>query len=298
MDALQLPDFMALWDYSKPAETEAKLRGLLPAAEAGPDRSYHAQLLTQIARTYGLRAKFSEAHDLLNAADALIASAEAGGADMQLARLRSLLERGRTLNSSGTPAAAVPLFIDAFNLGMAIGNDDLAIDGIHMVAIAGTPEQQMEWSAKGIEAARASSDERAPRWEGALLQNLGWTYHNLGRFDEALSTWQQHVDWRLANAGPVTQRIAKWLVARCLRSMGRFEESLAKQRELLAEFEVAGEQDGYVFEELGECLLCLGRADEAAPQFAKAWELLSKDESLAATAGERLKRMKELGRLG
>lgn len=56
---------------------------------------------------------------------------------------------------------------------------------------------------------------------------------------------------------------ATWCVARTLRSLNRVEESLSRQMELKEEFESAGESDGYVFEEIGECLLVMKRANEA-----------------------------------
>ena len=90
-------------------------------------------------------------------------------------------------------------------------------------------------------------------------------------------------------------RIAKWTVARTLRSMNRFEEALSHQRELEREFEFTAEEDGYVFEEIGECLLGLNRLDEARSYFATAYLLLSKDEWLAQKESERLQRLKQLG---
>lgn len=55
-----LPDFDSLWDYNHPAETERRFRELLPVATSSADRSYCAQLLTQIARTLGLQRRFDE----------------------------------------------------------------------------------------------------------------------------------------------------------------------------------------------------------------------------------------------
>jgi hypothetical protein len=60
------------------------------------------------------------------------------------------------------------------------------------------------------------------------------------------------------------------------------------------EFESTNEADGYVFEEIGECLLALNRAVEARPYFAKAYETLSQDEWLRDREPARLARLKEL----
>ena len=48
-------------------------------------------------------------------------------------------------------------------------------------------------------------------------------------------------------------------------------EALAEQQALAAELEAEGEVDGYVDEELAECLLALGRGDEARPYFSRAY---------------------------
>lgn len=66
MENLQLPNFDQLWNYSQPAETQQKFNELLPKAEASKDKEYHAQLLTQIARTQGLQHQFEAAHETLN----------------------------------------------------------------------------------------------------------------------------------------------------------------------------------------------------------------------------------------
>src|SRR5688500_12060392 len=69
-----LPDFDALWDYDDPEATEQQFRTLLPRAEQSDDRSYHVQLLTQIARAEGLQRKFAEAHATLASAQAQLAA--------------------------------------------------------------------------------------------------------------------------------------------------------------------------------------------------------------------------------
>jgi hypothetical protein len=90
-------------------------------------------------------------------------------------------------------------------------------------------------------------------------------------------------------------RIAAWCVARTLRSLGRVEQALSRQMALKAEFEAIGESDGYVFEEIGECLLVLDRSEEARPFFAYAYEILSSDPWLVKREPERLARLKNLG---
>ena len=53
--------------------------------------------------------------------------------------------------------------------------------------------------------------------------------------------------------------------------------------------------DGYVTEEIAECLLTLGRNDEARPVFARAYAELSADDELQSREPERLERLRVLG---
>ena len=78
-------------------------------------------------------------------------------------------------------------------------------------------------------------------------------------------------------------------MGRGLRSLNRFDEALAIQQQL------EGAGDGYVEEEIGECLLALGRVDEAKPYFARAYTRLTQDDYLVKHEGARLERLRSLG---
>jgi tetratricopeptide (TPR) repeat protein len=282
----QLLDFDQLWDYDKPEEAETRFRALLPAAS---DAAYRAQLLTQIARAQGLQRKFDDAHRTLDEAQALLT----GG--LKRAEVRCLLERGRVHNSSKHPELARPLFLEAWDLASSTpGEDFYAIDAAHMLGIVEPPEQQREWNLRALALAEKTADARARQWLGSLYNNIGWTYHDAEQYHEALEIFQKALKWREAQGRAPEIRIAKWCVARALRSLGRVEEALEMQRAQLREFESLGEKSGYVFEELAECLLALNRPAEARPYFAAACEELSKDPWLAENEPARLQRLKEL----
>jgi tetratricopeptide (TPR) repeat protein len=284
-----LPDLYPLWNYAKPAETEERFREILPLAEASGDRSYHAQLLTQIARCNGLQRKFDEAHALLDEADAMI------GGERGVARVRSLLERGRTVNSSGDKAGAKPLFIEALELGKELGEDNYAIDAAHMLGIVDEADESLRWNEIAIGMTEASADPTARRWMGPLYNNTGWTYHGRGDFDRALELFRKNIAWHTEQKTKRGLFIAKWCEGRTLRSLGRIDEALAIQRALHEEMTADNAPDGYVFEEIGECLLAEGQGEAAKPSFAMAYELLSKDVWLSANEADRLNRLKELG---
>jgi hypothetical protein len=78
--------------------------------------------------------------------------------------------------------------------------------------------------------------------------------------------------------------------------MDRTEEALKIQLGLLNEIKEKNiEQDGYIFEEIGECLLHLGKKEESKKYFISAYKLLSKDIWLSANEKPRLARLKKLG---
>jgi tetratricopeptide (TPR) repeat protein len=284
-----LPDFNELWDFNDPAATEVKFRQLLPQAESSGDTSYHLQLLTQIARTLGLQMKFDEAHELLDKVETELTD------ELPVARIRYLLERGRTLNSSGKPDSSKALFVEAWDLASEAGEDFYAVDAAHMMGIVEAPERQLDWNLKAMMTAESSEVEKARKWLGSLYNNIGWTYHELGNYEKALDLFKKGYVWRKEQGQALETRIAKWTIARALRSLERFDESLAMQHELLEEWKKVGEESGYVHEEIGECLLALGKKGESKPHFRRAHELLSEDPWLAKNEGERLERMKELG---
>ena len=77
--------------------------------------------------------------------------------------------------------------------------------------------------------------------------------------------------------------------------MGDSARALEVQLDLIHQTEEAGEPAGYSYEEAGECLLALGREEEARPYFARAYEELSEDPWFPPDETARLERMKQLG---
>lgn len=289
-----LPFIDSLWDYNDPAGTEEKFREILPEAEASGDKDYYIQLLTQIARTYGLRQQYEKEHEILDDVGNLLAENE----NVDTAWVRYYLERGRTFNSAGDKEKAIVLFKQAFDFAEQRGMDFYAIDAAHMMAIAEKPDESLRWSEIAIDMIEKTDEDRAKKWGGPLYNNTGWTYHEMGDFEKAISYFEKSLEWHTERKTGQGERIAKWTIARCLRSLGRTSEALEMQKALLKEIEENNyDQDGFVFEEIGECNLELGNEDTASGYFAKAYELLSQDGWLQQNEKDRLERMKKLGKI-
>jgi tetratricopeptide (TPR) repeat protein len=282
-----LPEIRTLWDFGDPAASERRFLELVPQAEAAGAPGYAAEALTQAARAQGLQRRFEEAHATLDRAEALLDA----GADR--ARVRLLLERGRALNSSKRAEESLPFFEAAWELAQRIGEDGLAVDAAHMLGIAADPDAALDWNARAIAYAEQSAQPAAKAWLGALYNNTGWTHFDRREYAAAVSLLERAEAWYLERGGPEQIRIAKYSVGKTLRMLGRVAEALAIQEALQAGLE-EGQEDGYVSEELGECLLALGRAPEARPHLQRAFELLRKDPWLAEAEPERIARLGSL----
>ncbi len=281
------PDFMAQWDYKDPAASALRFHALLPEARAAADLQYELELLTQIARTHSLQRQFAEAHQLLDEIEPRLTEAT------PRARLRALLERGRTFNSAGDKASARTLFEQAWQLGLKHKELYLAIDAAHMVAIAAPLEEQSRWH----QLAERSQDPKVRGWLATLYNNQGWTLFELGRLEEARQCQQKCLAWHEQHHNQAKAFIARWSLARLSRAQEQHEQARAELTQLKDDMAAAGApEDGYVFEELGENALALDDP-AAAEYFARAWFLLSQDRWLKANEAERLARLKALGKL-
>jgi tetratricopeptide (TPR) repeat protein len=235
---------LASWDFGDPSATATNFADL---AAASADPTTAALLRTQQARATGLAGDFAAAAALL--ADIPLARDSTDPADLHLIA-RHAIETGRVRNSTGDPAGAEPWFATAEQAATAAGLAGLAIDARHMTAIAagaqGEHERAIAVTRAAIATAAASPDPAARDWRGSLLNNLGWELFDLGRLDEALEQFTAAVEARIAAGQIARVAEARWAVGRTLRELGRTDEALALQTELLA----ANPDDADVISEL------------------------------------------------
>jgi len=285
-------DFDDLWDYDDPARTESTFRTLLSSDKAtSADLEYRLELLTQVARAQGLQLKFEDALETLNQVDT--SSTE----QMKTVRVRSLLERGRVLNSSGKSQESVPFFKEALSLVQQENLEFYKVDAVHMLGIVTKGEDSLRWNEEAIRLTEASQDPRTQRWLGPLYNNTGWTYFDMQKYESALRMFERDIAYRQQRSNKTEAAIARWSAAKVMRHLGRVEEALNIQMELLRLPELQGGTDeGYTREEIAECLVLLHRPDEAAPYFGQAWELLHDDPWLQRDEPARLERLKKLGK--
>jgi tetratricopeptide (TPR) repeat protein len=288
LDAIPLEQLDDLWDFDDPAASEERFRSLVPRARTEAGGALLAELLSQLARAQGLQRRFDDAEATLREAQRALAPGDAR------ARIRILLERGRVANTSGRDGRGRESFLGAWDTACGAGEDALAVDAAHMLGIVEAPDVARRWNERAMELARSSQDPLARRWIGSLASNMGWARHAAGDDDGAISLFELARDEWLADGRTGRAQIARWSIARCLRSRGDVRAALQEQELLLAELDAVGETDGYVHEEVGECLLALGRPDDARASFARAWSVLREDPHLRADEPERLARLERL----
>jgi tetratricopeptide (TPR) repeat protein len=229
-----------LWDFDDPTRSERRFH---EALQSEPDKAHREELRTQEARALGLQARYAEALHLLDDVEALTPTVEA----------RVLLEQGRISNSSGRSADAVPLFEEALRKAKEAGHTFLAVDALHMLVIA-DPSNAAGRTSDAFALVEASDDDRTKRWAVSLHNNLGWALHDEERYDDALAEFDAAHAASEAFGTSEQEFVARWAVARCLRSLGRYGEALKIQERLAVE----DPEDEYVVEEIEALRAALG----------------------------------------
>lgn len=245
-------DLNALWDHAQPAVSESRFRAAM--AQASPDD--RLILVTQIARTYGLRRDFDRARTELAAIEPALSTASAE------VRVRHALELGRSFASAThlpeqlTPQAleqARAAYTQAIQLAQAAGLDALAIDAMHMMTcVDRAPKAQIEWNERALAVLERSQQPDAKRWEATLHNNIGYAMFLDGNYDGAHRAYLKTRALFVQAGRARNVRITDWMIARNLRAQGKDEQALEAQLALEQAWQAAGEVDPYVFDELAE----------------------------------------------
>lgn len=262
-----------LWDFDDLDTSEERFRAQLAQETTDAGR---AEVLTQLARVEGLRGNYAQCDVVLDEAEAL------GGAEV-----RVLLERGRRARSSGEPGVGLSEFKRAFELARDRGEDVLAVDAAHMVAIV---EDMEDWTARGVEIAASSDDPGVRYWLGPLYNNVGWSRYEAGDAAGALEAFELALASRERDdPRPYPLEVARYAVGKALRAAGRADEAAAALERCVAWAAEARVKDEFFHEELAEDYAALGRNAEARDQARLALELI-----LEADDPARVARLREL----
>jgi hypothetical protein len=109
---------------------------------------------------------------------------------------------------------AVPLLEQAAELADHLGEEFLAVDALHMLAVADTAHAET-WTRSALEYASTVHDDRTKRWLATLHSNLGWTLHDAGRCAEAMVEFQLAEQWAGRVGTPQQQELAREALNAC-----------------------------------------------------------------------------------
>ena len=256
----KLPDIESLWDYDDPIGTEKKFKELCEENSKYIVRvDQYLELKTQIARAQCLQLKFEEARESL---DYVLWCLDEYSF---VPSIRYYLELGRIhINSGYYRNYASDYFSMAYETATRFEEDDyFAVDAALMFAIS-KPDKAMEWNMKALELCEKSKNPKTKKWLGSICNSIGWVYHNNDEYAIALEFFEKVLAFMEKEKNKESVLIARWAIARALRSLGRVEESLNMLYEISEEIKAKKlEEDPYVYQEIAECLLLQTKLTES-----------------------------------
>ena len=261
-------DVLSLWNFANPKESEERFREAMAGASPGDALI----LQTQVARAMGLQ------NDNAGAIALLQSIANDAQAHPE-AHVRYHLEMGRSLASAAHKPEDMPAeakatarthYEQAFQIAQAHRLDYLAIDALHMMVIVDdAPDAQIKWNHEALVYLEKSDQADAKKWEGSLRNNLGYSLHLAGRYEEALVQFELSKKAREAAGREDLARVARWMIAWTHRVIGKEDLALQEQLDLERDCEAAGAPDPYVFEELATLYRNRGELEKSEAYAAK-----------------------------
>jgi tetratricopeptide (TPR) repeat protein len=257
----------SIFKSGKYAESRGIYQQALKEAESANNNSDQTEALSMIARSYLILDDKETGYDWINKAEAKANN------DEELGWSRYLGVKGRFLWQDKKNDEATLMFQDMYNYCSERKLHERAIDAAHMVAIAGTSEQQIEWGKKGI---KEAEEGNIGSWLGPLWNNLGWTYEDTKQYDSSLAAYLKARDYHYQHGTDRNKVIADWAVGHAYVNLKDYENADKWMRPLLAKFEEMedGEFTGFTCRELGEIELANNNYQAAHDMFDRSEKLL------------------------
>lgn len=231
-----------MWDYNDVESTRERFLRCSEREDVRADAGFAAEIQTQIARTFSLQGNYAEAHCILDGVEAM------PGYHLPAAQVRYLLERGRTYRSAGDAERSLPLFHEAEKHATNHELWRLAIDAVHMIAIAEQKvEDRIAQNVRGLQLVREHPEQHG--WKNALLNNLGEEYITAQQYADAITTFSALIEYQREHNGKADIYTIKDL-AKAHRLNGNPEISRTSMREVLASLSAQGLDDPWIREEL------------------------------------------------
>ncbi len=253
-------------EYDKARDIFAKA---LEASKKEGNKSNEVEANAMIARCYLIKNDTASGLPYLKAAEADARQ------NQPLGWSRYLGVRGRFEWQQNDLKKATETFKEMYNFCENNEMPSRAIDAAHMVAIVGTPEQQIEWGKKGIAEAEKSN---ITHWLGPLWNNLGATYEDQEKYLEALDAYLKAREYHWQYGTEQNKLIADWAVGHAYLLSGDYENAGKWLRPVLAWAERVENTEfvGLTYRDLGDIILAEGDSASALGYFENAQDNLKK----------------------
>lgn len=234
--------------------TEAleKYQSALEIAQEDFNRPVETEALAQIARLHLMDGQKEEGRSWLEQAKDKASDSDPMGWS------RYLGVRGRFEWKDDNLASARATFDEMYEYCNTNGLWARSVDAAHMIAIvAESPEEQIKWSQRGIEAAESGGIES---WLGPLWNNLAITYYEEKQLDTALACFLKAREYHWRHSGEVAKLFADYHVGMTYRSLGKLDEAGQWLRPVLAWAERLDNKSaiGQACDDLGEVEIAKG----------------------------------------
>ena len=242
---------------------------LAEQARAATDSSLQTEALSQVARCLLIAGDSEAAQHWLEQARVLATPM------LPLGWSRFLGVRGRLEWKTNDLVAARQTFKDQFSYCSQHNLADRAIDAVHMIAIVGTLDEQVEWGLRGIAEVETAGEKR---WLGPLWNNLAITYSDQSDYQKSFDAFLKAREYHWQFGDEIGKLYADYHIGWVLRMKGDYDLALTWLRPSLAWAERLEYYDvmAQATQDMGEILVAKGDKNQGLEYLKRANDFFKK----------------------